>query len=162
MGLFGKEQITLMLEKYDYSPGDTIKGTVSLSLKKPLEGRKLFVGFIGRQVQRQSSISVANVAMGGGGRNRGRSEYKTVYKFTMPLAGEKVYHKEEYPFEIKIPSDVLQRSTTPTAEGKMGGAIKAAQMLSGISTRTDWYVHAQLDVPKKFDIKKSQKIVLSE
>lgn len=33
MGLFGREKITLMLKKYNYTPGETIKGTVTLKLK---------------------------------------------------------------------------------------------------------------------------------
>jgi hypothetical protein len=33
MGLFGKEKITLTLEKYDFKPGESIKGTVNLNLK---------------------------------------------------------------------------------------------------------------------------------
>lgn len=49
MGLFGKEKITLTLEKYDYSPGDKIKGTVNLNLKKPTEARKLYVALIGKK-----------------------------------------------------------------------------------------------------------------
>jgi len=161
MGLFGKEQITIDLEKYDYTPGESIKGTVKVNLKKPVEGRKLYVELIGRQVQRQSGISVANVAMGSS-RASSRSSYRIVYKFDMPLGSEKTYHTGEYPFEIKIPADILQTTTAPTAEGKLGGAIKAAQMLGGISTRTDWIVQTQLDVPMKLDIKKAQKIVISE
>lgn len=161
MGLFGKEQITLELEKYDYTPGESIKGTVKVNLKKPVKGRKLYVELIGRQVQRQSGISVANVAMGNA-RAGGKSSYRIVYRFDMPLDGEKTYHSGDYPFEIKIPADILQSTTTPAAEGKLGGVIKAAQMLGGISTRTDWIVQTQLDVPMKLDVKKDQKIVISE
>ena len=33
MSLFEKDKISLTLEKYDFKPGDKIKGTVKLNLK---------------------------------------------------------------------------------------------------------------------------------
>jgi hypothetical protein len=160
MGLFGGEKITLTLEKYDYIPGDTIKGKIKLNLKKPVQARKLSVAFIGKKISHQSSASVAGIAVGAsGGRNRSKHSSQIIYNFDMPIDGEKEYQKEEYPFEIKIPTDLSQNN--PQMEGKLGGVLKAAQMLGGVSTRIDWYVKAELDVPMKLDIKKSQKIVLS-
>ena len=160
MGLFGPDKMTLILEKYDYTPGDTIKGTIKLNLKKPVEGRKLTVGFYGKQIQHQSSASVAGLAVSAsGGKSRSKSSAKIIYSFDMPVDGPKEYHKDEYPFEIKIPTDVGQNK--PEMEGKMGTAIKAAQMLGGVSTRLVWYVKAELDVPMKMDIKDTQKIVLN-
>jgi len=157
MGLFGKEKITLALEKYDYTPGDKIKGTVTLNLKKPTNARKLEVSFIGRKITHQSSISA--VGMASGGSHGSKTQYQTVYSFSMPLDGEKEYHTGDYPFEIKIPDNIFQGS--PSVEGKLGSAVKAVQMLGGQSSHIDWLVKAQLDVPMKLDIKKSQKIVLS-
>ncbi len=157
MGLFGKEKITLMLEKYDYAPGEKIKGTVNISLKKPTSARKLEVSFIGRKVMHQSSISA--VGMASGNRSRNKTRYETVFSFKMPLDGEKEYHEGEYPFEIKIPDNIFQGN--PNMEGKLGTAVKTLQMLGGQSSRIDWIVKAQLDVPMKLDVKKSQKIILS-
>ena len=158
MGLFGKEKITLMLEKYDYKPGDTIKGKVTINLKKPTNARKLEVSFIGRKMTHQSGISAVGVATG---RSSGsKTQYQTVYSFSMPLDGEKEYHTGDYPFEMKIPENLFQG--TPDLEGKLGSAVKVAQVLGGVSSRIDWYVKAQLDIPMGLDVKKSQKIVLSE
>jgi len=161
MGLFGKEKITLELEKYNYSPGETIKGKVKLNLKKPVTARKLEVAFIGRKVQKQSSASVAGMAaMATGNRAHSKTEYTTIFDFKMPLSGEKEYHNEEYPFEIKIPSDILQEGAK--LEGKAATAATALKVLGGVSSRVDWFVKTQLDVPMKIDIKKSQKIMLSQ
>ena len=159
MGLFGGEKITLTLEKYDYRPGDTIKGKVKLNLKKPVQARKLTIAFIGKKIQHQSSASVAGIAMGSSGRKSSHHSSQIIYNFNMPLDGEKEYHNQEYPFEMKIPSDLLQNN--PQLEGKLGSAVKAFQMMGGVSTRIDWYVNAELDVPMKLDVKKSQKVVLS-
>jgi hypothetical protein len=158
MGLFGPDKIVLSLEKYNYTPGETIKGTIKLNLKKPVQARKLEVAFIGRRRDKQSSASV--VGMASGSKHRSQTSYTTIFDFKMPVAGEKEYQNEEYPFEMKIPSDVLQNN--PTLEGKLGQAATAVRILAGTSSRIDWFVKAQLDVPKKFDIKQSQKIILSE
>ena len=160
MGLFGPEKITLTLEKYDYTPGEKIKGTIKLNLKKPTNARKLEISFIGKKIDKQSNMAVGPMVMGGGGGHRSSTHYTTVYNFEMPIAGEQEYQTEEYPFEIKIPDNILQNN--PTLEGKMGQAATAFKMIAGVSSQIDWVVKAQLDVPKKLDIKKSQKIVLSE
>ena len=160
MGLFGPEKITLTLEKYDYTPGEKIKGTIKLNLKKPTQGRKLEISFIGKKINKQSNMAVGPMVMGRGGGHRSSTQYTTVYNFEMPIAGEQEYQNEEYPFEIKIPDNILQNN--PTLDGKLGQAATAFKMIAGVSSRIDWVVKAQLDVPKKLDIKKSQKVILSE
>jgi len=161
MGLFGSEKITLMLEKYDYKPGERIKGTITLNLKKPTKARKLEVEFIGRRIDKQTNVAVGPMVMGGGRRGASsHTQYVTVYSFKMPLDGEKEYQKGEYPFEIKIPDNILQNN--PTLEGKLGQAATAVRMLAGVSSHIDWIVKAELDVPMGLDVKKDQKIILSE
>jgi len=161
MGLFGGEKISLMLEKYNFTPGEVIKGKVKLNLKKPVNARKLEVAFVGRMIQKQSAASVAGLASMASGRGaQSKTEYTTVFSFKMPLAGEKEYHNEEYPFEIKIPDNILQDNQK--LEGKAATAATALKVLGGVSSRVDWFVKTELDVPMKLDIKKSQKIILSE
>ena len=161
MGLFGKEKITLTLEKFDFKPGEIIKGTISLNLKKQTNARKLEVGLIGRMISRQSNVAVGPMVAGRGrGGVRSSTQYHTVYDFRIPLDGEKEYYTGIYKFEIKIPSDILQAN--PTLEGSLGQAATAVRVLAGVSSRVDWSVKAQLDVPMGLDVKKSQKIVISE
>jgi hypothetical protein len=154
MGLFGKEKITLTLQKYDYKPGDKIKGTVKLNLKKPTKARKLEVSFIGTKTDKQTGMGIGPTAS-----STSQTRTIKVYDFTVPLDGEKDYREEEYPFEIKIPEDIHQ--TDQKLDGKVGTAVAALKTISGVYSRTDWYVRAQLDVPMSLDVKKSQKIVLS-
>jgi hypothetical protein len=94
MGLFGKEKITLTLEKYDYKPGDKIKGTVKLNLKKPTKARKLEVSFIGSKTEKQTGMRIGPTTS-----NTQQTKTMKVYDFTLPLDGEKDYHEEEYPFD---------------------------------------------------------------
>jgi hypothetical protein len=154
MGLFGKEKITLTLEKYDYKPGDKIKGTVKLNLKKPTKARKLEVSFIGTKIDKQTGMGIGPTVS-----SNQQTKTMKVYEFTLPLDGEKDYHEEEYPFEIKIPEDIHQ--IDHKLKGKIGSAVSALRTISGVYSRVDWYVKAELDVPLSLDVKKSQKIVLS-
>lgn len=154
MGLFGGEKITLMLEKYNYTPGETIKGTVTLKLKKPTKARKFEVAFIGEKIERQTGMGVGPTAKKGS-----QTKHTYIYQFKMPLGEEGEYQTGEYPFEIKIPEDVKQAEQK--LEGKVGTTITALKAVSGVVSRIDWYVHANLDVPMKLDVSKRQSIVLS-
>jgi hypothetical protein len=154
MGLFGGEKITLMLEKYNYAPGETIKGTVTLKLKKPTKARKFEVEFAGVKEERQTGMGIGPTSS-----DRRQRQRVYLYRFKMPLGGEGEYQQGEYPFEITIPPDVKQSAAQ--AEGKLGTAVSALKAVSGIHSRIDWYVHAKLDVPMKLDVSKKQSIVLS-
>jgi len=159
MGVFGPQKIVLTLEKYDYKPGDTIKGTVKLQLKKSLNALKLDVGLIGRRIQQQSGI---RVGMHSGSHTSGyhkTTEYSTIYDFRILLGGEQEYLEGAFPFEIKIPTTILQGEITP--EGGVGAAVNLLKALGGVSSRIEWMVVARLDVPLKLDVSASQKIVLS-
>ncbi|KYK30005.1 hypothetical protein AYK20_04735 [Thermoplasmatales archaeon SG8-52-1] len=151
MGLFGPPKITLMLEKYNFTPGETAKGTVSINLKKPAYARKLKVSLIGvRKVRRGN-----------------KWQWQKVYDFDMPIAGEKDYQKEQIPFELKIPPDILDPRTSQqviqdSLEDKLGVAGTLLSSVAVGTRKTEWKIKAQLDIPKKLDVKASQDIQLYE
>jgi hypothetical protein len=159
MGLFGSDKMTIALEKYDYTPGEKIKGTISLNLKKPRSARSLEIALIGRRVSKQTNAAVLPMMMGNSKGYKSSTSYQTVYKFKLPVDGEKEYQNEQYSFEIPIPEDIVDSGGN--LNEKMQGATQAIKMLAGYSTRVDWIVFGQLDVPKGLDIKDTQKIVLS-
>jgi hypothetical protein len=159
MGLFGPEKILLHIEKFDYKPGETIKGTVKLQLKKPLNARKLEVGLIGRKIEQQSGI---RIGLSPGSPKTGyqkTTQYSTVYDFQIPLSGEQEYLEGMYPFEIKIPENILQDNIS--SQGNVAAAVNVLKTISGVSSRVEWMVVARLDVPLKLDVSATQKIVLS-
>lgn len=142
----GKKQIEVTIDKYNYSPGETITGKATLKLKNPTDARQLRAELIGERV---------TTRVGGGmGRGMGRSSYSRrkghIYDFKMPLDGEKTYSGGEYDFQIKIPANILE--TVPMPGGAAGEAVKAVQFLSGAHTRISWFVRAILDRPGKKDI----------
>jgi len=142
---FGREKLKYSW-KSNFKPGETIKGRLNLKLKKPIQARQLRVSFYGIQSSTQTGIGLAPANT-----QRGSSE-NYVYKFDMPLDGEKEYLKGEYNFEIAMPEDINKRGATPG--GALGTALQAAQLLSGTISRTQWYVEATLDIPKGIDVKK--------
>lgn len=143
----GKGKIEIQLDRYNYSLGETIEGTVALSLKKPLLGNELTIRIIGEE-------KISQVY----GTNR---TYRTVkiFDFKQPLDGQKEYPAGDqplvYPFKIKIPTEVKTKQQMP--EGTLGTVLKAAQMLSGNIRRINWYLIAELNV-KGFDITKKIQI----
>ncbi len=149
MGLFGPPKITLMLEKYNFTPGEVAKGNIKLNLKNPTYARKLTISLIGvRKVRKGTSW-----------------QWQTVYDFDMPVAGEKDYQDEQVPFELKIPPDVLNPRTSQQAiqeslQEKLGAAGKLISAVSVGTGTTNWKIRAQLDIPKKFDVKTDQDIQL--
>lgn len=161
---FKKNQILLTLDKYAYAPGETIKGSVGLKLKRPLRARNLTVALIGLRIVHQSGIAVGPVRAGNQGQ---QTQVYTIYNFEIPLDGENTYFNELYPFEIKIPSDILQSSqqnfhSTLTGLGKTIDEIAhVMEQISLSNSRVEWSVEAKLNVPLKVDVVNSQKIVLS-
>ena len=156
MGLFGPDKITVTLDKYQYKPGDVITGSVGLNLRKPMRARKLFVSLLGkvRTTHRDSKGHV-------------QTQDVTIYDFTVPLDGENDYLSEIYHFEIKIQADILQMHSSSQQiqqmlQAKLGtfGAI-LGQMATGGQGPVRWMVYAQLDIPMKLDVHKSQDIAIS-
>jgi len=156
MGLFGPDKITVTLDKYQYKPGDVIKGSVGLNLRKPIRARKLVVSLLGK-VKTTHRDSKGHM----------HTEDVVVYDFTIPLDGENDYLSEMYNFEIKIQSDLLQMHSSSQQiqqmlQAKLGtiGAI-LGQIATGGQSPIRWMVHTQLDIPMKLDVHKSQDIVIS-
>ncbi|MCX6821952.1 MAG: hypothetical protein NTW30_04205 [Candidatus Aenigmarchaeota archaeon] len=141
---FGKKQIDVILEKYNFSSGETVKGKVLLTLDKIIHAKQLRVALIG---ERMSTVNQRRPD--GTMQSTQRKEY--VFNFQMPLDGEKDYQQGEYTFEIKIPTNVLQNIPL---EGKIGGVLKTIQVLSMAGSRISWYVQANLDIPMGFDVSK--------
>ncbi len=166
MGLFSKGTMELQLDKYNFKPGDEITGKVNIKLKKPTEGKELFVEFIGTRIDK---FRTSSGAVGGGSNHKSgtQTKYTTVHKFKMPLDGEKEYKEGSYDFNIMIPMDILgSQQTTTTNEMSEGAQAGVAVMraIAGGTTHTDsrlkFEIKARLDMPG-FDMKKDQDITIT-
>jgi hypothetical protein len=68
---------------------------------------------------------------------------------------------------MKIPSDLLshktaQRAAQDALEDKLGSAGTFISAVTVGTSQIKWKLVAQLDVPKKFDIKAKQDIIITE
>jgi|SRR5665811_1571450 len=152
--MFEKGRIDIALPKTNFNLGDTISGNVALTMKKPIKARELSISLIGDQ-----TTTLGGSVIGGDTSTRNTR----IYDFKQQLDIEKEYDKSgAYNFEIKIPADILGRQPQmPQIEGKLGEALKVAQMfMVTAKTTTKWYLMAKLDIPWGIDIKKEVQITI--
>jgi hypothetical protein len=143
-----KGKIVLTLNKMEFTPGETITGTINLKLKKPLEAKSFNVGLLGTMKRTNYSRSSK------GGLSRSTRSNK-VFDFKKPVDGEKTYPGySEYKFQLKIPTDVYKQSTGNQVADNL---IKSVQILTGTTSRINWYVTANLEIPG-FDISRKVRI----
>jgi hypothetical protein len=146
---FGQKQIDVVIEKFNFSPGETVKGRVILKLSKPTHAKALKVGLRGERISTRTTRPPSGTATP-------HQDKSYIYNFEMPLDGEKDYSEGEYSFEIKIPASLSQNMPLPG--GAVGGFLKGLQILANAETRINWYVIAYLDVPMGIDISKKVQV----
>ncbi len=145
--MFGsKGKIDVTIQKTYYAPGDTISGNVALTLKKPVKARKLSISLIGEQMV-TTTQERTSVGLGGYSKSKSTTTRQVrVYEFAQPLDGEKEYSQGgEYPFETKIPADILSARPQTTYAAK---------------SPVKWYLLAKLDIPGGLDISKKVDITI--
>jgi len=149
---FGVGKIDVKLNKFNFKPGDTIEGTVSLTIKKNSKANGVKVAFVGTET---SSYRGAN------GRNQ--TSTKTICNVEQELDSEREYEAtqmpRDYPFKIVIPSDALRGTSTgnQTADQVVG----VFNMLSKSRKRTKWSIKTKLDIPMGLDVAKEIQINLN-
>lgn len=159
--MFGKGKINISIQKTYYAPGDTISGTIALTLKKPVKAREVSLSLIGEQKSTR-----AGGMTGGTGMSTSTQRIR-IYDFKQQLDSEKEYSQElEYHFEIKIPADILSvRPQMPEMEGMLGQGLKIAQAAAAMTgaiplRRVKWYLLAKLDIPGGIDITKRADVTI--
>lgn len=146
-----KGKIEIQLDKYNFTPGEVITGTLTLNLKKALDANALEAGLIG-----ESDSTNYNVNQGGGVSVSSKNE-KNIFEFSYPLDGEKIYNPGvmEYKFQIKIPENILSKVSTGSQVAD--NLIKTAMFVTGNNRRIKWYVTGRLKIGG-FDIKKKVQV----
>jgi len=147
--LFGflKGKMGITVNKMSFSAGESITGTVTMELKKLVSARAVRISLIGEQKTTRMTA------------NGMRTVVQQIYNFPLPLDGEKEYTTQPYTynFELKAP----QIPSTNIPGGVAGTAIKAAGFLMNgfvMGGAISWYLVADLDVPKGFDVAKKLQI----
>lgn len=130
----GEGKIEIILDRVNYSLGDTVKGTVKLELKSPKKAKELRVKLWGERSRAGKS----------------KSNKEIIHEFTLRLDGEKEYSSGEYQFEIALP-----KLPEPKLEGKVGEILGVAQTLGLVASPPRWYIQASLNLPMSIDITKT-------
>jgi hypothetical protein len=144
---FGKGKIDLIIEKYNFSPGETIKGRILLKLNKPIHAKAVKVGLLGQRTESKTVFTAGSATH--------NQSNDIVFSFEMPLDGEKDYTEGKYNFEMKVPGSLSQPSMP---QGVAGDVLKSIQILAGRESTIRWYVTAKLDIPKGIDVSKKVQI----
>jgi len=157
---FGRGKIEIALDKFNYAPGETIKGEVILKLNKPIKAKRLKLCFYGEKTSRVPRDSLGPNHGGGVRVSIGPAsgyENRTVriYSFEMELDGEKEYSNAEYDFEIKIPEELFERAKIE-GKGLLTNLMKLAAAAQARNVAR--YIEAVLDVPLGIDMRKTVQI----
>ena len=128
-----KGKILIVLNNYNYSPGEAITGQVILKLKKPIDVYGLNIRLIGERRNTSYSRSAGN---------NHQSGTSIIFDFAQPIDGQKFYPAGEqtYNFSIKIPRNVLTNLS-----GVAEVFLKSALILSGKNSVVKWYLISTLD-----------------
>jgi len=145
---FARGSIKLTLSGGAYDPGGIIEGSFTMTTKKPLEGKRLLVAVIGREVTEEREGNTT--------RTRSREIYRDEHVIeearTYP-AGE----TKDYAFQLKAP-DI---TNSGSIGGMLGEAVEMGlELLSGRDERLEWRVEARLDA-SGIDLSDSTRIYLN-
>jgi len=140
-GLFDKiippGSMTISTDKANYAFGETVKGKITLTTKKPIQATALKVKI--KCIERVTQTSISSK------RASSSTSERPVWEFENIIDGEKVYNSAEYPFEIAIPKDLQNNS--PEIQGVPAEAVKIAQMFGGGSKAKKWFIEGSLNIP---------------
>ena len=148
---FFKGKITLTLEKYQFAPGEEMKGHIVLELKKSVQASGLVVQLVGTRRMVMNN-------------DRNNIRHETIFDFSMPIDGAKEYPAGQalnYDFSLKIPDTILQNilgDTTAQIGITGAGGIRLGASFS--SQRVDWQVIVRLDSPG-FDITRKVQVSIT-
>ena len=130
-----KGTIALRMKSATANSGETLSGTIDLSINKAMQSNALEVTLIAKEIIKE--------------RRDGKQHTRTdeVYRSTITVEGPTTYNagdKKSYDFEVNVPSGA-------DSKVELGGT---AQMLLGVAStfigsnrRVEWKLEARLDAP---------------
>jgi len=136
MFAFLKGKADVVLENYNLSAGDVIKGKVILKVKKNFESKGIVLHLLARS--KQTSV----------GAKGSSTKYVDIYNFSLDLEREKSYSPSsspvEIPFELKIPENVFSPNKTQQ------NIMNVVGFVTGNYSQINWSVRLKVRVRKCF------------
>lgn len=133
---FGKGKVTVQLEKYAFSQGETITGKVSVRMKKAVQANELVVNLMGQET---------TTGRGGG---QSSSSTRTICDQSVTVEGSRPYSAGEVvekSFSIPIPK--VQLPKVEFKNNALNTVARFAQAAATANRRQKWWLRARLDVP---------------
>jgi hypothetical protein len=130
----GEGRMDIVLDKINYSLGDTVKGTIKLELKSPKKARALRLDLWGEREGAYKKV----------GKNTTRQK-EIVHKFTLNLDGEKEYKGQEYPFEIALPK-------TPEPQKLEGAAATVVGVAQSLGLTPSPISRSERETPRSSEV----------
>ena len=143
-GFLKKGKINLKLSKLNFSEGETINGSFTLSLKKPTNARALQVILFSQKTTRDYN---------------GNSRVTRLYEFKQPIMGEQEYSINPYNHEFSL---VIPKQNKPQIDGTVGNVLGALSSFGKMMSPVTCFIEVKLDVPNGFDVGKKQQITVSD
>jgi hypothetical protein len=131
-----KGTITLQCEKNTFDPGETIKGTISVKIKKETRGNQLKVSLI---ADRTTTFYDGDER---------RTDHDEIYRDELVLEDKKTYpvgYENTYDFSINIPK--MNEPGGQQTDGVLGavGAVFDVLSANRRKTKIEWQLEARLD-----------------
>ena len=151
----GVGTIHVALERFDFRPGETVAGSVKLTLTEPMDAERLVVRLVGTRER----VSYEKNAVGGQSQAR---HTENLCDIERELDGSRSYLDESYSFELALPADI-DKGAEVTANGVLGDVARVVQSVQGAHyLPASWRVEATLHIPWKRNIHKKVDITVRE
>lgn len=145
---FGERKMDLQINKFNFVKGETIEGTIALTVKKPCKARGVFVTLFAEQKVMSSSNT------------------QRIYELKQQLDGEKEYNTGEnpavYPFKIKIPPKQMTGEGLAQLDPNLAKAASVMQYFVSMQRQIRWYVEAKLDIAFGLDTAKKIQVNIND
>jgi len=141
-------KIEISINNYNFSPGDTITGTINMTVKKPVNANGVSASLIGKKIVnnyiRESYDVKGRRTYQAGSPSRG---YDVIFEFKQPLDVKKEYlpGNYNYNFQIKIPQNILSSIQNQDSNGVIDTFNKISRPNFGNTSYVSWYIQASLD-----------------
>ena len=145
---FMRGSIKITLPKNSFDEGQQITGSFELTTRKEIEGNRLYVALVGKEVMRESRG------------DRTTTHTREIYRNEQTMEEAKTYPQCQtvnYDFQLTAPS-----STGPDfLDSPLGKTLKVGmELLGGRRTHLQWAVEARLDA-KGIDLISSKKVTIN-
>jgi len=132
-----KGTITLHCEKNTFDPGETIKGSISVKIKKETRGNNLKICL--------TADRITTVYDG----DERRTDHDEIYRDELVLEDKKTYpvaYENTYEFSLNIPN-MNEPGGGQQADGVLGavGSVLGALNVNRRKTKIEWQLEARLD-----------------